>query len=202
MSDHLIRWNVTNLSGVNYGHCNNSYKLDRTEDVTLTADWQPNAVYTYTPSSKNNTYNITDGKNREISFTFHVDGQQKKQKVTGDYGLGNGADYVINMDNMSYNAVSKNFKKIKVNVKYKVSRVENGYAVMRLKYKTKDGKEVLWKTVSVGLNEDKTVSNEDHTFELDRTDVTSFTIEFDAEGKGKDEHNLKQIKFGVTYLKK
>ena len=198
----LDGWNVTNLSGVNYGHCNNSYKLDRTEDVTLTADWQPNAVYTYTPSSKNNTYNITDGKNREISFTFHVDGQQKKQKVTGDYGLGNGADYVINMDNMSYNAVSKNFKKIKVNVKYKVSRVENGYAVMRLKYKTKDGKEVLWKTVSVGLNEDKTVSNEDHTFELDRTDVTSFTIEFDAEGKGKDEHNLKQIKFGVTYLKK
>ncbi|MGN0379008.1 MAG: InlB B-repeat-containing protein [Butyrivibrio sp.] len=177
-----------------------SFTLAFAYDVTLTAKWEPNNKYVYTPSDyKQNVYNITDGKDREISFTFYVDGKQTGQKVTGDYGLGNGADYVINMDNMSYDVVSKAFNKVKVEVQYNVHKVKTGYAVMRLKYKPKGGKEVTWKTESTDL--DSTKITQYFPYELDRTDIEYFKIEFDANGGGEDEYNLDQVRLWVTYSK-
>lgn len=177
-----------------------SFTLCYADDLKLYAVWKPNNKYVYTPSDyKKNVYNITDGKGREISFTFYVDGKQTKQAVTGDYGLGNGADYVINMDNMSYDVVSKEFNKIKVQVQYNVHKIKTGYAVMRLKYKTKNGKEVTWQTESTDL--DSTKITQYFSYELDHTDIEYFKIEFDAEGGGDDEYNLDQVRLWVTYSK-
>ena len=204
----LNGWNMTRTNNNNtentllpsFDTSDKSFTLCFAEDVTLTADWDPNNKYVYTPSDyKRNVYNITDGKNREISFSFYVDGKQTKQKVTGDYGLGNGADYIINMDNMSYDVVSKNFSKVKVNVQYNVHKIKTGYAVMRLKYKTKDGKEVTWKTESDDL--DSSIITKFYSYELDRTDVEYFKIEFDANGGGEDEYNLDQVRLWITYSK-
>lgn len=178
-----------------------SFTLYKAEDVKLIAAWEANNKYVYTPSNyKRNVYNITDGKNREISFTFYVDGKQKEKKVTGDYGLGNGANYVINMDNMSYDVVSNEFNKVKVQVQYNVHKIKTGYAVMRLKYKIKGEKdEVTWKTESTDL--DSTKITQYFPYELDRTDIEYFKIEFDANGGGEDEYNLDQVRLWVTYSK-
>ena len=200
----LDGWDKTNDKNENLGYFDVSEKsfiLRDTEDITLKANWKPNGKYLYTPSKYTNSYNITDGKNREISFKFYVDGKQEKEKVTGDYGLGKGADYVMNMDNMSLDVVSKNFKKVKVEVQYNVHMVKDGYAVMRLRYKLKDSKkEVSWKTESSDLLDKKITKY--FSYELDRTDVEYFWIEFDANGGGDDEYNLDNILFKVTYLEK
>lgn len=139
----LDGWDKTNDKNENLGYFDVSEKsfiLRDTEDITLKANWKPNAKYLYTPSKYTNSYNITDDNNKEISFKFYVDGKQEKEEVTGDYGLGKGAEYVMNMDNMSLDVVSKNFKKVKVEVQYNVHMVKDGYAVMRLRYKPKMAK--------------------------------------------------------------
>ena len=198
----LQGWQMTNNAGDILPYFDveedKSFTLCYAEDVKLTAHWEPNNEYEYTPSSyKQNVYNITDGKNREISFTFYVDGKQTKQAVTSDYGLGNGADYVINMDNMSYDVVSKNFKKIKIHGRFNVHMVKDGYAVMRLKYKPKNGEEITWKTESYDLL-DETITKF-FSYELERTDVEYIKLEFDANGGGEDEYNLDQIRLWATY---
>lgn len=199
----LDGWDKTNDKNENLGYFDVSEKsfiLRDTEDITLKANWKPNAKYLYTPSKYTNSYNITDDNNKEISFKFYVDGKQEKEKVTGDYGLGKGAEYVMNMDNMSLDVVSKNFKKVKVEVQYNVHMVKDGYAVMRLRYKPKNGKEVSWKTESSDLLDEKITKY--FAYELDRTDVEYFWIEFDANGGGDDEYDLDNILFKVTYLEK
>ncbi len=167
-----------------------NYTLYYDSDVTIKARWKPNGTYIYEPSDyMNNTYDITDDKNREISFTFYVDGKQTKVPVTGDYGLGNGADYVINMHNMSYDVVSKNFSKIKIKLQCNLTIVHDGYAKIRISYKPKNGKEVLWKTESKDLQDAKGVT-EFPQYVLERTDIEYFKIEFDADGGKIDEYLL------------
>ena len=194
---------MTDLAGKRLGYLNassnDSFTLAYARPINLIANWVPNGTYTYTPSDySGNVYNITDGKKREIDFYFYVDGKQTGRPTTADYGLGNGADYVINMDNMSYDVVSQNFKKIQIKIQYNVYMVKDGYAVMRLRYKTKSGKkEVDWKTESSDLLEKNITKT--FTYELDRTDVEYFRIEFDANGGGDDEYNLKKLRLWVTY---
>ena len=199
----LDGWDMTDLAGKRLGYLNassnDSFTLAYARPINLIANWVPNGTYTYTPSDySGNVYNITDGKKREIDFYFYVDGKQTGRPTTADYGLGNGADYVINMDNMSYDVVSQNFKKIQIKIQYNVYMVKDGYAVMRLRYKTKSGKkEVDWKTESSDLLEKNITKT--FTYELDRTDVEYFRIEFDANGGGDDEYNLKKLRLWVTY---
>lgn len=202
----LAGWDKTNDAKKNLGYYVaegkdkvTSFILRDAEDITLKANWEPNGYYFYTPSSYKNSYNVSDKKNKEISFKFYVDGKQKKEKVTGDYGLGKGADYVLNMDNMSYDVVSKNFTKVKVEIQYNVHMVKDGYAVMRLRYKKKDEKKMTsWQTESNDLLDEKVTRY--YSYILDRTDVEYFWIEFDANGEGSDEYNMDQLLFKVTYL--
>lgn len=176
-----------------------SFTLHETEDVKLIAQWDKNNTYLYTPSKADNSYDITDGKDREISFKFYVDGKQTKVPVTGDHGLGNGADYVINMDNMSYDVVSKNYSKIKVNLQCNLTIIHDGYADIRIKYKPKNGDEVSWKTASIDLQHADGITKLP-MYELERTDIEYFKIEFDASGGKIDEYLLWGLKILFEYV--
>ena len=176
-----------------------SFTLHETEDVKLIAQWDKNNTYLYTPSKADNSYDITDGKDREISFKFYVDGKQTEVPVTGDYGLGNGADYVINMDNMSYDVVSKDYNKIKVNLQCNLTIIHDGYADIRIKYKPKNGDEVSWKTASIDLQHADGITKLP-MYELERTDIEYFKIEFDASGGKIDEYLLWNLKILFEYV--
>ena len=79
----LDGWDKTNDKNENLGYFDVSEKsfiLRDTEDITLKANWKPNAKYLYTPSKYTNSYNITDDNNKEISFKFYVDGKQEKEE--------------------------------------------------------------------------------------------------------------------------
>ena len=174
-----------------------SFALEEAKDIEFKARWTPNDTYVYAPSDKDNTYNITDSKNREISFTFYVDGKQKEKETTGDYGLGNGADYIMNMDNMSGNVVRSNFSKMKISGRYRATMVEDGYAIMRISYMTTGGKEVKWQTKTNDLLE--YWETKLFSYELDRTDLKWIKLEFDADGGKRDEYILSNLNFKVTF---
>ena len=82
----LDGWDKTNDKNENLGYFDVSekelYPARHREDITLKANWKPNAKYLYTPSKYTNSYNITDDNNKEISFKFYVDGKQEKEEVT------------------------------------------------------------------------------------------------------------------------
>ena len=174
-----------------------SFALEEAKDIEFKARWTPNDTYVYAPSDKDNTYNITDDKNREISFTFYVDGKQKDKETTGDYGLGNGADYIMNMDNMSGNVVRSNFSKMKISGRYRAKMVVDGYAIMRISYMTTGGKEVKWQTKTNDLLE--YWETKWFSYELDRTDLKWIKLEFDADGGKRDEYILSNLNFKVTF---
>lgn len=180
-----------------------TFKMEYASDVELRARWAPNNKYLYTPSDfGRNKYTITDDKNREISFTFCVDGKQTDLEETGDYGLGNGADYVINMDNMSYDVVHKNYTKMRIHGRYNVHMIIDGYAIMRVSYKTADGKEVKWQTKTNDLLESAVTKFFDYTLDCgDAVDVKSIKLEFDADGGKADEYMMDQLRLWVEFSK-
>ena len=130
---------------------------------------------------------------------FFVDGKQTKVPVTEDHGLGDGADYVLNMDNMSYDVVSKDYNKIKVNFQCNLTIIHDGYADIRIKYKPKNGDEVSWKTASIDLQHADGITKLP-MYELERTDIEYFKIEFDASGGKIDEYLLWNLKILFEYV--
>lgn len=176
----------------------NSFILRDAKDITLNARWGLNHSYTYEPSNSGNVYNITDGKNREITFTFYTDDRQKEKAVTGDIGLGNGADYVMNMPNIDVGKVRQKYKKMKIEGSYYVEMVQDGYAILRISYMTTDGKEVKnWKTQTSDLLD--ATKTKKFSYELDRTDIKWIKLEFDADGGGPDQYLMSKLGFTVTY---
>ena len=106
---------------------------------------------------------------------------------------------MINMDNMSYDVVSKNYNKIKVNLQCSLTIIHDGYAKIRIYYKPKNGKEVLWKTASIDLQKASGITKLP-VYELERTDIEYFKIEFGASGKDIDEYLLWGLKILFEYV--
>lgn len=131
-----------------------------------------------------------------------MDGKQTDLEETGDYGLGNGADYVINMDNMSYDVVHKNYTKMRIHGRYNVHMIIDGYVIMRVSYKTADGKEVKWQTKTNDLLESAVTKFFDYTLDCgDAVDVKSIKLEFDADGGKADEYMMDQLRLWVEFSK-
>ncbi len=176
-----------------------SFELQDAQDITLKAEWKANNTYTYTQSAAWHSYDVTDDNGKEISFTYYVDGQQTGHKVTGDYGQGKGANYIMNMDNISPDAV-RQYKQMRIKGSYDAKMVKDGYAVLRISYKTTSGKEVQWKTQTTDLLD----SNPTRTFEYvlscpDGVNLEYIRLEFDANGGGADEYYMNNFKFTVTF---
>lgn len=175
-----------------------SFTMAYPKPIRLKADWTPNNKYVYTPSDRDrNSYDITDESGREVTFTFYVDGRQTDVPETGDYGLGDGGDYVIHMENISYDVVSKNYSKINIKTAYSLTILHDGYAIMRIKYKPKNGEEVSWTEKSTDLQNAKGITSD--KFQLDRTDIEYIKFEFDADGGKIDEYLLWNMKIEFEF---
>lgn len=175
------------------------YYLKDTQTVTWSARWETNNLYEYKYSSWENEYTITDGDDREVTFTFPIEKKQGETKGTGDYGLEQKKeDYVIPMENISRDLVSKEYSKIRVTISYWVEKVHTGYAVLRTSYVNSNGKTVKLETKSEDLDNAYYLEYE---FVIDDTGAQSLQFEFDADGGGVDEYIIDGLSVKVQYEK-
>ena len=77
--------------------------------------------------------------------------------------------------------------------------IHDGYADIRIKYKPKNGDEVSWKTASIDLQKASGITKLP-MYELERTDIEYFKIEFDASGGKIDEYLLWNLKILFEYV--
>lgn len=175
------------------------YTLKDMQPVTWSAKWEVNSLYEYKYSSYKNKYTITDGKDREITFTFPIEKKQGETTGTGDYGLAQKhEDYVIPMKNISRDHVSKEYKKIRVTISYWVDKVYTGYAILRTSYVNSNGKTVKLENKSEDLDFAYYLKYE---FVIEDAGAQSLKFEFDAEGGSVDEYIMSNLRVKVQYEK-
>ena len=195
----LKGWDKVNGSSGYIKAEEDSFELQDAQDITLKAHWDVNNTYTYTQSNPSYLYDVTDDNNKEISFTYYVDGQQTGHEVTGDYGKGKGANYIMNMDNISPNPI-RQYKQMRIQGSYYAWRVIDGNAVMRISYKTTSGKEVKWQTQTTDLLDSNPRRDFDYVLSCpDGVNIEYIRLEFDANGKNDDEYYMNNFRFTVTF---
>ena len=176
-----------------------SYKLTDPQYVVWTAVWEVNNKYEYQASSWKNEYTITDGKEREVTFTFPIGTRNGEFTGTGDIGLSEKhEDYVIPVENVNRSLVSRDYKSISVTISYFVEKEITGYAILRTSYVGSDGKTHKLEEKSEDLDD---AWYEKYTFEIPDAGAKSIKFEFDANGGAEDKYIMDGLRVKMEYKK-
>lgn len=167
--------------------------MDEDKDITVYGIWKPNNKYKYVGSS-GVKYRVTD-KHELTRFTFYLDGDQGH--TTGESGL-DPARYHWNMKPISYEAIHSKYENVRIKVSFKIEKIDDGYADLRLYYNTRNSlsiEEVRFATEQADIDKDNG-KTKTYEFELKRGkkfDVDRITLEFDAHGKKKDRYDMSNL---------